>query len=366
MADIFCEGCGVKIQTEDENELGYAPPGALRHHPVVCRRCFRLKHYNEVQSVPITGDDFLKLLSRIAGADALVVYIVDIFDFSGSWVSGLQRFVGGNPVLLVGNKEDLLPKSTNENKLKSWMRRSAKELGLKPVDVLLMSAEKNDGIDEVRQSMEFHRDGRDVYIVGSTNVGKSTFINHLIQVTEGGESVITTSHFPGTTLDFIGIPLDDGRTLYDTPGVVNLQQMIHFVDARDYKQVVPSREIKPKVFQLNENQTLFLAGLARVDYLGPGRRSLIVYASNALMIHRTKLESADDLFKRQYGQLLSPPSRREQIPLLERHDFHTTDLNTDIVFPGLGWVTVKGRGARLSAFAPKGIAVSIRSSIIKG
>ncbi|GGL40552.1 ribosome biogenesis GTPase YqeH [Sporolactobacillus putidus] len=366
MPDIYCEGCGVKIQTEDETALGYAPPGALRNEPVVCRRCFRLKNYNEVQSVPITGDDFLKMLSRIAEVDALVVYLVDIFDFSGSWVPGLQRFVGENPVLLVGNKKDLLPKSTNANKLKSWIWRSAKELGLKPVDVLLMSAEKNHGIDEVKRSMEFYRDGRDVYIVGSTNVGKSTFINHLIQETVGGSGVITTSRFPGTTLDFIGVPLDDGCTLYDTPGVVNLRQMVHFVDVEDYRQVMPNREIKPKVFQLNENQTLFLAGMARVDYLGPGRRSLIVYASNALVIHRTKLENADDLFKRQYGHLLAPPGRRDQLPVLKRFDYRTGELNTDIVFSGLGWVTVKGRGARLSAFVPEGIGVTVRSSIIKG
>lgn len=366
MSDIYCAGCGVKIQTEDEMALGYAPPAALRNDPVVCRRCFRLKHYNEVQSVPIAGDDFLKMLSQIAEVDALVVYLVDIFDFSGSWVPGIQRFVGKNPVLLVGNKQDLLPKSTNANRLKSWMRRSAKELGLKPVDVLLMSAEKNHGIDTVRQNMDFYRDGRDVYIVGSTNVGKSTFINHLIGEPGGGDNAITTSRFPGTTLNFIGIPLSDGCTLYDTPGVVNLRQMIHFVDAGDYRQVMPNKEIKPKVFQLNEGQTLFLAGLARVDYLGAGRRSLIVYASNALVIHRTKLENAEDLFKRQYGHLLAPPSRRDQLPVMKRFDFRTGDLNTDIVFSGLGWVTIKGRGARLSAFAPEGIGVSVRSSIIKG
>ena len=48
---IHCIGCGVEIQTEDENELGYAPKSALEREEVVCQRCFRLKHYNEVQDV---------------------------------------------------------------------------------------------------------------------------------------------------------------------------------------------------------------------------------------------------------------------------------------------------------------------------
>ena len=44
---------------------------------------------------------------------------------------------------------------------------------------------------------------------------KSTFINQLIRGFDGDEDqLITTSHFPGTTLDLIDIPLDDGKTLY--------------------------------------------------------------------------------------------------------------------------------------------------------
>ncbi|RYM05284.1 ribosome biogenesis GTPase YqeH [Sporolactobacillus sp. THM7-7] len=366
MIDIFCQGCGVKIQTEDKEALGYAPPSALTRDPVVCQRCFRLKHYNEVQDVPLSSSDFERILMRIAEANALVVYLVDIFDFAGSRVPGLHRFVGKNPVLLVGNKQDLLPKSTNPNKLKSWIRRSSGKSGIKPVDVLLMSAEKNQGIDEVRRSMEHYRRGRDVYIVGSTNVGKSTFVNHLIRSVTGGPEVVTASRFPGTTLDFIGIPLEDGRTLYDTPGVVNPKQIIHFVETRDYKQVIPKKEIKPRVYQLNEKQALFFGGLARVDYKGPGRRSLIVYTSNALNVHRTKLEKADDLFRRQYGRLLKPPSCPGHLPEMDYHDFLTNEAHMDLVVSGLGWVTIKGEGARIGASVPKGIGVSIRSSIIKG
>ncbi|MDN3955450.1 ribosome biogenesis GTPase YqeH [Sporolactobacillus laevolacticus] len=365
MDERFCAGCGVKIQTSDEHALGYAPKSALQHDPVVCQRCFRLTHYNEIQEVSLTGDDFLNMLSQIAEKDALVVYLVDLFDIAGSWVPGLQRFVGNNPILLVGNKKDLFPKSTNEHKLISWIQRAAREQGLKPVDIFLMSAGKNHGLDEVAAQIDYYRQGRDVYVVGATNVGKSTFINHLIQQS-GSESVITTSRFPGTTLDFIEIPLDDGCTLYDTPGVVNAHQVAHFIETRDYKKVMPAKEIKPKVFQLNENQTLFLGGLARVDYIGPSKRSLIAYVASSLLIHRTKTDQADDLYARQLGHLLAPPSEGTILPKMERYDFRTEENDSDVVFSGLGWITIKGKGARVSAYAPKGIGVSLRPSIIKG
>ena len=56
-------------------------------------------------------------------------------------------------------------------------------------------------------------------MVGVTNVGKSTLINAIIQEITGDKDIITTSRFPGTTLDKIEIPLDDGGHIYDTPGL---------------------------------------------------------------------------------------------------------------------------------------------------
>ncbi|MDU7186389.1 MAG: hypothetical protein E6294_10200, partial [Klebsiella sp.] len=47
-----------------------------------CQRCFRLRHYNEIVDVHITDDEFLKLLHEVGDSDALVVNVVDIFDFN--------------------------------------------------------------------------------------------------------------------------------------------------------------------------------------------------------------------------------------------------------------------------------------------
>ena len=362
---ISCSGCGVAIQTEDERKPGYAPKSALNREVVVCKRCFRLTHYNEVPDIKPQDEDFIRLLNRIGETEALIVYLVDIFDFNGSWVSGLQRLAGNNPVLLVGNKVDVLPKSTNPDKLKRWMSHMARDYGLKPLDIHLISAEKGTGIEELAMAIEHYRAGGDVYVVGCTNVGKSTFINQFIR-RFGGDSRYqpTTSPFPGTTLDFIRLPLDDGRSLYDTPGVINDHQIAHFVTYDELKKILPKIEIKPKVYQLNENQTLFIGGLARIDYRGPGRRSLVCYVSNALYIHRTKLEKADALYEEQAGKLLTPPFSEERIPKLVRHDFSLKDDHSDLVISGLGWVSVKGQGARVSAYAPAGVQVLRRPSII--
>lgn len=363
---IQCVGCGVEIQTERPDELGYAPKSALEKEAIICQRCFRLKHYNEVQDVSLTDDDFLKILNGIGQTDGLVVKVVDIFDFNGSWLPGLHRFVGNNKVLLVGNKADLLPKSIKKNKLIHWMKREAKELGLKSVDVFLMSAQKGQGIREIAEAIEHYREGKDVYVVGCTNVGKSTFINAIIKEVTGEKDIITTSQYPGTTLDMIDIPLDNGASLYDTPGIINHHQMAHYVDKRDLKLISPKKEIKPKVYQLNEGQTLYFGGLARLDYVQGGRKSLTCYVSNDLHIHRTKLEKADELYEKQAGELLQPPrpEQMDEFPELVAHEFTIKNEKTDIVFSGLGWVTVNEPGSKVVAHAPKGVGVFVRDSLI--
>ncbi len=363
---VSCIGCGIQIQTDDPKGMGYAPKSALEKEQIICQRCFRLKNYNEVQDISLTDDDFLKILHEIGQNDALIVKIVDIFDFNGSWLPGLHRFVGNNPVLLIGNKVDLLPKSVKPNKLIHWMKNSASELGLKPVDVMLVSSAKGSRIADAVAAIEKYRKGKDVYVVGCTNVGKSTFINRIIKEVSGEGNIITTSHFPGTTLDIIEIPLDDGHALMDTPGIINHHQMAHYVDGKDLKYITPKKEIKPKVYQLNENQTLFFGGLARFDYLSGGRRSFTCYVSNELGIHRTKLEKANQLYQDHAGELLTPSLDRVdgEIPELVPHHFSLKEGKMDIVFSGLGWITINEPGAKIVAHVPKGVSVMIRKSLI--
>ncbi|TKQ25422.1 ribosome biogenesis GTPase YqeH, partial [Enterococcus faecalis] len=75
------------------------------------------------------------------------------------------------------------------------------------------SGKKPQEMQELLDTIEKYREGRAVYVVGVTNVGKSTLINQIIQQTVGVKDVITTSQIPGTTLDKIEIPIDDGHFL---------------------------------------------------------------------------------------------------------------------------------------------------------
>ena len=368
MEELFCIGCGAAIQTTDKERAGFTPPSALEKGletgQVYCQRCFRLRHYNEISDVNISDDDFIKLLHEVGESDALVVNVIDIFDFNGSVIPGLSRFVSGNDVLLVGNKKDILPKSVKDGKVTQWLTERAHEVGLRPVDVVLTSAQNKQAIKELMEKIESHRKGRDVYVVGVTNVGKSTLINAIIQEITGDKDIITTSRFPGTTLDKIEIPLDDGAYLFDTPGIIHRHQMAHYLTAKNLKYISPKKEIKPKTYQLNPGQTLFLAGLGRFDFISGERQGFTAFFENTLDLHRTKLAGADDFYQKHAGTLLVPPTSQElaDFPKLIRHEFSIKE-KTDVVFSGLGWIRVNEK-AKIAAWAPKGVDVVIRKAII--
>ncbi|EIQ81177.1 UNVERIFIED_CONTAM: ribosome biogenesis GTPase YqeH [Streptococcus canis] len=372
MEELFCIGCGIQVQTEDKKKAGFTPAAALKKGletgELYCQRCFRLRHYNDITDVHITDDEFLRLLHEVGDSDALVVNVVDIFDFNGSIIPGLSRFVSGNDVLLVGNKKDILPKSVKDGKVTQWLVERAHEEGLRPLDVMLTSAQNKYAIKELIERINTLRKGRNVYVVGVTNVGKSTLINAIIQEVTGDKDVITTSRFPGTTLDKIEIPLDDGTFIFDTPGIIHRHQMAHYLSAKDLKVVSPKKEIKPKTYQLNPKQTLFLGGLARFDFISGERQGFTAFFDNELGLHRTKLTGADTFYDKHLGGLLTPPGQKEAVdfPKLVRHEF-VIDQKMDLVFSGLGWIRINGQKelkTKIAAWAPEGVAVLVRKAII--
>jgi ribosome biogenesis GTPase YqeH len=364
MEELRCIGCGSILQSQDQKAPGYVPAHKLEEEDVTCRRCFKLQHYNEVIPMHLSKDHYRDIISTIGMEDALVVMIIDIFDIEGSMIPQIRKLTNDNDMLLIANKIDLLPKSVKQGKLVHHLKKIASDYLLKPLDVLLMSAIKNKNLDDVMDQIEDYAKGRKVYIVGATNVGKSTFINALLKSYGGSDKdIITVSNNAGTTLDMITIPFGDSFII-DTPGIINDNQLTHYISPKALKQILPKKEIKPMVFQLDQDQTLFFGGLSRVDYIQGDKTSFVCYCSNELHIHRTKLEKADSLYQTQLGKILSPPFETDDALDLKKHvlQVHSKD-KVDIVIPGLGFIAYKGPGL-LHVYCDKHITPYIREALI--
>ena len=364
-----CIGCGAEIQTDHPDQPGFLPKKALEKGQggdgFYCQRCFRLRHYNELQDYKISDDYFLEQVSRIAeDPQAYVLHLIDICDIEGTLLHGIERMTGGCPFSVVANKVDLLPKSLKLNRIYTRLQALLKDQGLYPQDILMMSAKQMHYLDSLRDYLTDLLQTYNVYLVGVTNVGKSSLINQLLAGLGGDKELITTSNVPGTTLDFIDIPLTDDHFLVDTPGIIQKEQVTRYISKDSIKKVLPGQTLKPRSFQLQPGQTIFLAGLGRVDFLEGERTSFTYYVSNNLVLHRSKTEKANDLYLKHLGDLLSPPNQKdlEGFPELRSVDI---SLNSDqeLAIAGLGWVSVNQK-VTLRLYLPKPVSYAVRPALI--
>lgn len=58
-----------------------------------------------------------------------------------------------------------------------------------------------------------------------------------------------------------------GRWCYDTPGTIQPDQVLDLLTTEELLSVLPKEIIVPRTFILHPNQTIFLAGIGRLDYL---------------------------------------------------------------------------------------------------
>ena len=103
----------------------------------------------------------------------------------------INRFKNKKYILIT--KKDVLPKSLKEDKIINYIKENI----CNTEDIICVSSYKNYNIDNFLNKIK--EDGvRRLYIVGFTNSGKSTFINHLL-TSALKNPTITTSSITHTT-----------------------------------------------------------------------------------------------------------------------------------------------------------------------
>ncbi|MDE7263144.1 MAG: ribosome biogenesis GTPase YqeH [Anaeroplasmataceae bacterium] len=339
----ICKGCGAILQTQDKEKAGFVP--VLTEDMKICKRCFRMMHYNELPKIVASRQEYEEVINEVVKKKALMVFIVDIFSFKSTFHPLMIERLRKKDVIVVANKVDLLPKSSNLSKVVEWMNRECQRKELYPLAIGIASAKNGAYIDELVATIDLARKERDVYFVGVANVGKSSIMNALLKRTTSlTEDVIATSLIPGTTLKAIRIPyFEDNCALIDTPGLINDKDTLNQLFPDSYKAIVPNKEIKPVTYQITDQNSIFLGGLAFLSFsTSKPSVSATVYASSLLYLHRTKTARLEELLKNQLGVLLTPPSLEE----LKNIEYETTTFQIhgkkNIWFSGFGFVQIIG------------------------
>lgn len=485
-SNVPCSGCGSNLHCTSSNIPGYIPyeifseASARKLRTTLCQRCDFLKKYNVSLNVNVEPNEYEEIISKVNGQPGLIVLMLDITDFPCSVNPKILELVGlHRRVLIAVNKVDLLPKDGNNylNRIRQTISQNLNlGRGVHPDDIVLLSAKTGFGVDTLVSSIYKINEGKkDVYLLGCTNVGKSTLFNHLMQseLCRLREFDLiqraTTSPWPGTTLNLLKFPIrplpawekelrrkrlfsrrvrssmneielrksmkyqsedrnlfmkmedrisdsfqkqlpfsvdsghpfakltkrpepfsedhpafKDANFLYDTPGTIFEDQILSLLTTEELLKTLPRTTIRPRTFTLEPFQTLFLAGLGRLDLLHAKESILVtVFASDYLPVHIVGLEEAlrfYDLYLRTdlLGVPIGEGKRIDSWPSLISKDFHIKNERThdnpdfvpgkatsicDIVLSSAGWLALtlnNGAECVVKAYTPEGRGIHLR------
>ena len=366
---------------------------------VVCARCYSLRNYgkvkNEAAEILMPSFDFGRVvgdrLSKVGPGGAVVLLLVDLIDFDGSFpvdaVDILSPYVANESVdvLLVGTKVDLLPTQCTRARVTSFVRRRAKDLGLKRASgVHLVSAHSGMGVNILSEQLETLLDeGREVWVVGAQNAGKSSLINRLSKKYGGPgpeDGGPLASHLPGTTLGVVKLPglLPNGSDVYDTPGLLQPFQVSGRLTNEEARAVLPRKRLAPRTYRAEIGSSIHIGGLARIDVVDSPQRTLYltVWASHDVPTHymvRGEGGKADDFYEKHAGGKLSPPVGEHRAAQLGEWGCRTVSVygeswqrsDRDISIGGLGWVGVGCNGnASFKVWTHEGVQVETRESLV--
>ncbi len=363
-----CAICGAVLQTSDKKKEGYVDEEILEETPldgvILCQNCFHENRFNRApKEAPVTKD-FLTMLRDAQASDALIVYIVDLFSFECSFQKPVIDLVKRLPLLVIGNKRDLLPDNTDDDALKEYVAHRFRVAGvqIKSDDVVLSSLSSLSDLTPIVNLIEEKRKRHDVYIIGAPGSGKSLFFNGFLRTFDNKTSYqITTDYYPGTSLRLIKIPLDSSSALYDTPGTGLDNYLASKLDAVSLRNVTPSEAIRPLDISMESGTSLLIGGVARLDLL-KGSPKIIVKAYFAPGVGIKKISSKldpDEEFKKVLSNKNMAPSSSLLNSLKDFDVFQVKEEigNRDLGIAGLGWISYKGDQSSWRIYVPRDVGV---------
>ena len=310
-----CLGCGSTLQSESVDKEGFVKLSVIAKSDY-CERCFKIMHYGEysVLDKKIDTDGIIRNINSDEYAD--VAFLIDSLNINKEYKKYINKFKVNKYILIT--KKDVLPKSLKEKKIIEYVKNNICDTE----NIMCISSVKNYHIDAFLKKID--KDNvRRLYIVGFTNSGKSTFINHLL-TSNLMKPTITTSSIPNTTASYITIKLSNKLTIVDTPGFIDSDAIYNFVDFNKVVKLYPKKEIKVKTFQTRSGYAIVVNDILRIENVNDKTNSFSFYMNDKLRYEKVK-------------------SKNDKLKILPSVTYEITEPS-DILINGLGFIRVTKPG----------------------
>ncbi len=329
-----CLGCGCVLQTDKANEEGFVKSSVYEKSDY-CERCFKIIHYGEysVLDKKIDTDGIVRNIN--SDNVASVAFLIDALNINDNIKKYISKFK--NNKYLIITKKDVLPKSLKEKKLIEYIKNNIYDTD----NIMFVSSFKNYNIDAfINKAMN---DGvKRLYIVGFTNSGKSTFINHIL-TSLSKSPVITTSSIPNTTASYITIKLNNKLTVVDTPGFIDNNAIYNFIDYSRVVKLYPKKEIKVKTFQVKSGYSIVINDILRIENTSNKSNSFSFYMNDKLRYEKVNIKN-------------------DKLKILQNLEYEINEP-TDLLINGLGFIRITKVGS-IKIYSLDNRLISKRKSMI--
>ncbi len=299
-----CEGCGVYLQTNNNNQPGY-----IRNiNNELCDRCYQIKNFNKDINNNFTINEIKNIIINNIKNYEDVILVIDICNFNASFNKDLLNILKDKNIIVLVNKMDIFPKIVNHEKIKKWIKNN---LPVNIKEIFLVSATKKMHIDNVLNYLK-KTNIKTIPILGMTNVGKSSLLNAIINSVEKNQKQVMVSYYKNTTLGIIKRKIS-GIEFLDFPGLINITNIQNYLDVISLKKVYPKKEYQQKIYQIKPHNALIISSVFNIEILESENLSISVFTSNQINIHRCKSDNIQTLLAtHQFSDFFTLPLQAEK------------------------------------------------------
>lgn len=285
-----CSGCGGFFSKDEKNPSYVKNPDK---NTLYCKRCFRLKNYGILDNSNVNDEFISERLSEIDFNLGSTILVVDFFNITDSL---MEQFKNNKNLLLVVNKINFLNLFGRTEQITERIKTFIKDLGWNQQIIFYDSVNKIN-IKTINDWITKKSKNNKVYIVGKTNVGKSSLINALLKFNKK-EPILLVSPIKNTTVNLRQIQLTKFSYLIDTPGFENNNNFLSLIKNGSNEKMNLKKMVWRSFLLKDENQIFFLEALARFEpskLIRDSKSSISFLTIDKLKLHRTNIRNKEKI-----------------------------------------------------------------------